>query len=107
MPFAFRTMRLQAKSLYSLINTWVEMNLAVTEEAAIITGFGFAQDIAWAFTNLVFDWEASISLPRGGVGLETGEYKLIRLGEALYACRDQQKYLLADQPVVVEVKSAP
>ena len=107
MPFAFRTMRLEAKSLYSLINTWVEMNLAVTEEAAIITGFGFAHDIAWAFTNLVFDWEASILLPKDGLGLATGDYKLTRFGEELYACRDQQKYLLADQPVVVEVKSAP
>ena len=107
MKYAFQKMRLEADSLYSLINNWVETHLTVTEGAAIIIGYGYAYEIAGAFSNLVLDWEATIVLPRAELELENGEYDLIMLKEKLYACRNQQKFLLPDGPVVVEVVSVP
>ncbi|MCB9040363.1 MAG: hypothetical protein H6557_27380 [Lewinellaceae bacterium] len=105
MKYAFQKMRLEADSLYALINNWVETHLTVTEGAAVIIGYGY--EIAGAFSNLVLDWEATVLLPRAGLELENGEYDLIMLGEELYACRKQQKYLLPDLAVTVEVVSVP
>ena len=107
MKYAFQKMRLEADSLYALINNWVETHLTVTEGAAVIIGYGYAYEIAGAFSNLVLDWEATVLLPRAGLELENGEYDLIMLGEELYACRNQQKYLLPDLAVTVEVVSVP
>ena len=107
MKFAFQKMRLEADSLYALVSTWAEMQLQLTEDGAVITGYGFAHEIAEAFTNLVLDWEASIFFPEGNLSLESGTYELIFIKEKLYACRDQEKLLLEDTPVVVQVTSAP
>ena len=107
MKYAFQKMRLEADSLYALINNWVETHLTVTEGAAAIIGYGYAYDIAGAFSNLVLDWEATIILPRAELDLENGEYDLIMLEEELYACRNQQKYRLPDMAVAVEVVSVP
>ncbi len=98
-------MRLEAGSLYALINNWVETQLVVTESSARIIGYGYAHEIAGAFSDLVLDWEATIVLPRQELSLETGEYDLFMLEEGLYAFKDQQRFPLADQPVVVEVVS--
>lgn len=107
MKYAFQKMRLEADSFYALINNWVETHLTVTEGAAVIIGYGYAYEIARAFSNLVLDWEATIILPREELELENGEYDLIMLEKELYACRNQQKYLLPDGPAVVEVVSVP
>ncbi|MCO6488459.1 MAG: hypothetical protein J5I98_08580 [Phaeodactylibacter sp.] len=107
MKYAFQKMRLEADSLYALINNWVETHLTVKEDTAVIIGYGYAYEIAGAFSNLVLDWEATIILPREELDLENGEYDLIILEKELYACRNQQKYLLPDMAVTVEVVSAP
>lgn len=104
MKYAFTHLRLQAPGLYALINTWAEMHLSVSPASAVITGRGYSYEIARAFTNLVFDWEASIRLPREELGLEAGEYELILIDGLLYACREQRKYAVADRPAVVEVE---
>lgn len=105
MKYAFQKMRLEARSLYALIQTWAEMRLAVTEDSAAITGYGYTYDIAGAFSDLVLDWEATILLRRDGLNLRPGEYDLLTLGEELYAFRDQRQYPVPDGPVVVEVVS--
>lgn len=100
-------MQLEAASFYSLISAWVEMQLLVTDEQAAISGYGFREDIAEAFSTLVLDWEASIFLPRGAIALPPGAYSLIRLGDEAFACRGQQKFPLEDHAVMVEVLSLP
>ncbi len=107
MKYAFQKMRLEADSFYALINTWAETHLTVTEGAAVIIGYGFAYEIAGAFSNLVLDWETTIILPEEKLELKNGEYDLIMLDKELYACRNQQKYLLPDMAVTVEVVSVP
>ena len=81
----------------------METQLIVTESSARIIGYGYAYEIAGAFSDLVLDWEATILLPRQALGLETGEYDLSMLEEGLFAFKDQQRFPLADQRVVVEV----
>ncbi len=105
MRFAFQKMQLEAPSLYALIDTWAEMQLEVTDSAAVIKGYGFSHEIAKAFTTLVLDWEAKIFLARESLSLDPGTYDLVRVDEALFACRDQQKYLVTDRGVAVEVQS--
>lgn len=105
MQFAFQKMRLETESYQSIIGAWVEMQLQVTPETAVLIGYGFTPEVAEGFTLLVLDWEATVTLPREGINLETGHYGLILIDEELYACRDQQKYRLADGPAVVEVVS--
>lgn len=100
-------MILEAGSLYDLVSTWAEMQLLVSEEAALITGYGFDPDISWALTTLTLDWEATIHLPPGHIALPAGEYDLITIAGDLYACRNQEKFLLPDTPVTVEVVSVP
>jgi hypothetical protein len=108
MKFAFKKMRLEADSLYSLIMTWIEMQLFVTKDGSYITGYGYYYEIAGAFTNLVFDWEAYIYLPQHKFNLEEGVYGVATIGEDLYAFKDQKKYYLGkDGPVIVEVISVP
>ena len=81
----------------------METQLIVTESSARIIGYGYAYEIAGAFSDLVLDWEAAILLPRQELSLETGEYDLSMLEEGLFAFKDQQRFPLADQRVVVEV----
>lgn len=107
MKFAFRKMRLEAESFYAIISAWAEMQLLITDEQAAISGFGFSEDIAEAFSTLVLDWEATIFLPRDEIALPPGAYSLIRLGDEAFACRGQQKFLLEDHAVTVEVLSLP
>lgn len=107
MRFPFPKMQLEADGFYDLINTWAEMQLVVSEDSATIIGYGYTYEIAGAFTTLVFDWEASIPLSRESLGLSEGSYGLIREGDIVYACKDQQAYPLPDRPVTVEVVSAP
>ena len=107
MKFVFQKMQLEAGGFYGLINTWVEMQLVVTEESATIIGYGYTYEIAGAFTMLVFDWEASIPLSKESLGLSEGSYGLIREGDIVYACKDQQAYPLPYRPATVEVVSAP
>lgn len=106
MKYAFQKMRLEADSFYALINNWVETQLIVTESSARIIGYGYAYEIAGAFSDLVLDWEAAILLPRQELGLETGSYDLSMLEGRLFAFKDQQRFPLADRPVIVEVVSA-
>ncbi len=105
MRFAFTSMRLEAPSLYKLIMKWVETQLIVTENDARIIGYGYYYEIAGAFSDLVFDWEATILLPHPG--LEPGEYELNTIDGQLYAFRNRQRYSIPDGPVVVEVESVP
>ena len=106
MKYAFQKMRLEAKSLYALIQIWAEMHLTVADDStAIIIGYGYTYDIAGAFSDLVLDWEATILLPKENLNLEPGEYDLFMVGEALYAFRDQQQFSIPDMPVVVVVVS--
>ena len=105
MKYAFQKMRLEADSFYALINNWVETQLVVTDSSACIIGYGYAYEIAGAFSDLVLDWEATILLPRQALGLEAGEYDLSMLEEGLFAFKGQQRFPLADRPVVVEVVS--
>ena len=105
MKYAFQKMRLEADSFHALINNWVETQLVVTDSSARIIGYGYAYEIAGAFSDLVLDWEAAILLPRQELGLEAGEYDLSMLEEGLYAFKDQHRFPLADRPVVVEVVS--
>jgi len=83
------------------------MQLEVTEESALIRGYGFAPEIAEAFTTLVLDWEAEIRLPALPPGLTPGAYDLIELDGAVYACREGDKYRLEDGAVSVEIVSEP
>jgi hypothetical protein len=103
MKYAFKKMRLEADRLVPLITSWAEMQLIVTEERAVIRGFGFAHDIAEAFSALVLDWEATVFLQTSLPGLAPGAYDLTVIGEDLYAARDQQKFLVPGGPVTVEV----
>ena len=107
MPFPFQKMQLEADSLYGLIGAWAEMQLIVDDEAAKIIGYGYTDEIAAAFTTLVFDWEAAISIPREELDIPAGAYDLILTEEMLYACKDPESYSLADRPVRVEVISVP
>lgn len=107
MRFAFQKMQLEAESLFALIQTWAEMQLIVSEDTAAIIGYGYSDEIAGAFSILVFDWEATIPLPRHELDLPEGSYDLIRSNGLLHACRNQQAYPLADRPVRVEVVSVP
>jgi hypothetical protein len=107
MRFAFQKMRLEADSLYSLIMNWVEMQLFVTKEETYITGYGYYYEIAGAFSDLVFDWEANIYLPQHKLELEEGSYDLIMVDEKLHACRNQKGHIVEDGPVIVEVISVP
>ena len=107
MPFDFQKVRLEAKSLFALINTWAEMQLIVQDRSAEIIGFGSTDEIAEAFTILVFDWEATISLSLDGLDIPEGSYDLIREGDIVHACRHQKSYPVTDRPVVVEVISVP
>jgi hypothetical protein len=104
MKYAFQKIRLEAGSFYALINNWVETQLIVSDSGARIIGYGYAYEIAAAFSDLVLDWEAAILLSQEP-GLETGQYDLSMLDEGLFAFKDQQRFPLADQPVVVEVVS--
>lgn len=105
MKYAFTKLRLEAPALHPLITTWAEMKLTVTEANALITGFGFASDIADALTTLAPGWEATIFLPRATVPLKPGEYNLDLIGKDLYAFRGQLKQAVPDGPVVVEVST--
>jgi hypothetical protein len=104
MKYAFQKMRLEAPNFYALINNWVETQLIVTETGARIIGYGYAYEIAGAFSDLVLDWEATILLSQEP-DLESGQYNLYMLDEGLFAFKDQQRFPVADQPVVVEVVS--
>ena len=55
MKYAFQKIQLEAGSLLALIDTWAEMQLQVTDTSAKIIGYGFAPDIAEAFTTLVLE----------------------------------------------------
>jgi hypothetical protein len=103
----FQTLQLEAPSLYALIGTWAETQLLVTREEARIVGYGYPQEVAAAFTALVFDWEATIFLPRETLPLTGGTYDLILKDGTLLACRDQRSTPIPDQPVRVEVRSVP
>lgn len=103
----FQNLRLEADSLYALINDWAQMQLTVAHDYAVITGFGFHADLAGAFSALVPDWEASIFLPTTYLDWETGTYSLELVDEKCYASRNQQGFLLPDVPVVVVVVSMP
>lgn len=81
---------------WALINNWVETQLIVTESSARIIGYGYAYEIAGAFSDLVLDWEATILLSQEP-GLEAGQYDLSMLDEGLFAFKDQQRFPLADQ----------
>ncbi len=107
MKYAFQKMRLEAQSLYALIQTWAEMHLTLTEDSATITGYGYTYDIAGAFSDLVLDWEATILLPRDRLDFALGEFDLLTVGEELYAFRNQQQYPVPDGPVILEVVSMP
>ena len=97
MKYAFTQLELQADSFYDLIGTWAEMQLVVPDEGpAYLHGYGFAQDIAAAFTTLVLDWSARIELPSGAVQLAPGTYELVRLEAGVFACRGGEKWLLGD-----------
>jgi len=105
MKYAFQKIQLEADSFYALITTWAEMQLEVTEDSALIRGYGFAPEIAEAFTTLVLDWEAEIRLPEIPDGLTPGAYDLIELDGLVYACREGEKFRLADGEVSVEIVS--
>lgn len=107
MRFAFQKMQLEANGFYDLINTWAEMQLVVTKDAATIIGDGYTYEIAKAFTALVFDWEASIPLTKTGLNIPEGSYDLSRQGDIVHACTAQEAYPLPDRSVTVEVISAP
>lgn len=107
MPFAFQKMQLEADSLLALVSTWAEMQLIVEETSATIIGYGYTDEIAEAFTILVFDWEATIILDRSQLEIPIGSYDLIRSDDQLFACKDQQSFILMDQPVKVAVLSVP
>jgi hypothetical protein len=103
MKYAFQTMRLEAASFQSLIANWAEIQLVVTADGAILHGYGFAHDIAAAFSALVLDWEAAIHLPPAHLELAPGTYSLILLAEGLFACRGQERFRVGDGEAVVEV----
>jgi hypothetical protein len=103
MKHAFQTMRLKAASFQSLITNWAEMQLVVTTEAATLHGYGFAHDIAAAFSVLVLDWEAAILLPPAHLELPPGTYSLILLADGLFACQGQERFWVGDGEGVVEV----
>ncbi len=105
MKHPFQQMRLQAESFYALITTWAEMRLEVAEDSALLRGYGFAPEIAEAFTTLVLDWEATLQLLEVPETLAPGAYELIELEGVVYACREGGKYRLDDQKVSVEVLS--
>lgn len=109
MPYAFQQMRLEAESLYALINTWAETQLEVRPDAAVIVGYGYNEAISEAFTLLVFDWEATIHLDISDLDIPLGAYRLIRSQTTylLYACSKEDSYPIPDRPVVVEVVSVP
>lgn len=103
MKYAFKKINLEADRLVPLITSWAEMQLTLTGEKAIIRGFGFAHDIAEAFSALVLNWEVTVLLHASPPGLPPGTYDLTAIGEDLYATHDQQKFLVPDGPVTVEV----
>ena len=101
--FPIRKIQLEAGSLYTLVASWAEMKLTVTDSKAVITGYGFTPDISWALTTLTLDWQATILLP--GNGLPPGVYDLIPLGGRVFACGEEQRFPLADTPVSVWVEA--
>lgn len=107
MPYSFQKMQLEAQGFYDLIGTWAEMQLVVTQDSAVIIGDGYTYEISEAFTALVLDWEAHISLPKAELGIPEGSYDLSRKGDIVHACRGEKFYPLADQPVALEVISVP
>ena len=109
MMFPFQKMQLEAEGFFDLINTWAEMQLVVTEDTAEIIGYGYTDEIAGAFTLLVFDWEAAIPLDRSELDIPPGSYDLIRDEDKdeVHACRGEKYYVLHDRPVTVEVVSVP
>lgn len=107
MKYAFQKIQLEADSFYALITTWAEMQLEITEDSATLRGYGFAPEIAEAFTTLVLDWEGEILLPALPPGLAPGAYDLIELDGLVYACREGEKYRLEDGEVSVEIVSRP
>lgn len=107
MRLPFQKMQLEAEGFYDLINTWAEMQLVVTEDSAMIIGEGYTYEILKAFTNLVFDWEASIPISKEGLNIPEGSYDLSRMGDKVHACTSEKAYPLPDRPVRVEVVSMP
>lgn len=102
MKYAFKKMRLEADRLVPLVTDWAEMQLIVTDERAIIRGFGFAQDIAEAFSALLLDWDATVLLRHYPRDLAPGTYDLTVIGEDIYVIQSARKFLVPDGPVVVE-----
>jgi hypothetical protein len=107
MPFEFQKIQLYADSLLSLINTWAEMQLIVEEDSFSIIGYGYTDEIAEAFTILVFDWEATISLQETPPDIPPGSYDLVGDEGIIFACKDQKCFPIKDQAVIVEVLSVP
>lgn len=107
MNHPFQQATLQANSYYRLVQTWAEMQLVAEPERAYLHGYGYAHDIAQAFSALVLDWSAAIHLPEGTADLPPGNYDLIMQDGQLYACREQQRWPLPDAAVRVELLSEP
>lgn len=107
MKYAFQQATLQANSYYRLIQTWAEMQLVAEPGGAYLHGYGYAHEIAEAFSALLLDWSATIRLPEGTADLPPGTYELIVLEGQLYACQAQQRWPLPDAAVEVELVSAP
>lgn len=100
----FLNIRLEALSVYELMVIWTEIKLIVSPDGnALLTGNGFAPDIAWAFNTLIPAWQAKLHLTLPPLGLAPGNYPLNYEKDLFFVTRNQKRYFLEDQPVLVEV----
>lgn len=103
----FLIIRLEATSLYELLVIWKNIRLTIGLEGdAKLTGNGFAPDVTWALNTLIPEWKAQIHLTLPPSELPPGTYPLVQERKLFYVVRKKVKYLLPDQPVLVEVVMA-
>ena len=99
--FAISTARLTAPSLYALLGNLHEFQLQVLGGGiGILIGDGYQQDVAYAFTRLIYDWVAVTHL-RVPADLEEGVYMLGGGPEAYFVRTEAGQVPLVDGPAEV------
>ena len=99
----FEYLRLRAESLYALIARPIELELVITDQAALLTGSGFREAVGSVFQTLIPDWRAIVRLRGETTLLAPGTYSLLFQDQLLFAWRDQEACPIADGPVTLEV----
>jgi hypothetical protein len=105
MKYTIQKIRIEADSLYTIIDNWNKMTLEVRNDSAVLSGDGFAYDIAEAFNTLILEWEAEVALTNVPDELHPGKYELMEKEGTVYAVHHEERYEIEDQDAVVLAES--